>query len=80
VASSEQCCALGAAIFAAVAAGVYEDAQQAQKAMASPISQVYKPNAAAKALREQRYAGYRELGQHLEQISESKLSQERSHG
>jgi len=76
VASSEQCCALGAAIFAAVAGGVYEDAQQAQKAMASPISQIYKPNSATQAVRAQRYGGYRELGQHLEQISELKLSQE----
>ncbi|NIY91496.1 ribulokinase [Vibrio diazotrophicus] len=80
VASSEQCCALGAAIFAAVAAGIYDDAQQAQKAMASPISQVYKPNTTTSALREQRYSAYRELGQHLEQISEAKHAQERNHG
>ncbi|MCE7617260.1 ribulokinase, partial [Vibrio fluvialis] len=70
VVRSEQCCALGAAIFAAVAAGVYDDARQAQAAMASPISAVYTPNADTQALRRERYAGYRELGQHLEQLAE----------
>ncbi len=64
----------------AMFAALVESTAHGAKAMASPISQVYKPNAAAKALREQRYSAYRELGQHLEQISEVKLSQEYSHG
>nr|WP_242007106.1 ribulokinase [Vibrio cincinnatiensis] len=76
VVHSEQCCALGAAIFAAVAAGIYDDAQQAQQAMASPIREVYQPNDAVKSMRASRYLGYRELGQHLEQMAEFHQSQE----
>ncbi|MDW6002537.1 ribulokinase [Vibrio mangrovi] len=69
VAESEQCCALGAAIFAAVAAGVYPTAQEAQKQMASPISRTYVPESAIPGVRESRYAMYRTLGQSLEQLS-----------
>ena len=77
---SEQCCALGAAIFAAVAAGVHADSQTAQQVMASPICQIYQPNMATKPRRTQRYSAYRELGHHIEQIEEFHLSQERHHG
>ncbi|WGY48237.1 ribulokinase [Vibrio sp. ABG19] len=76
VVRSEQCCALGAAIFAAVAAGVYADAQQAQQVMASPISAVYQPDPELQALRARRYQGYRQLGQHLEQLAEFHQAQE----
>ncbi|EKO3501611.1 ribulokinase [Vibrio fluvialis] len=79
VVRSEQCCALGAAIFAAVAAGVYDNARQAQAAMASPISAVYTPNADTQTLRRERYAGYRELGQHLEQLAEFHQAKECNH-
>ncbi|MBF9001986.1 ribulokinase [Vibrio nitrifigilis] len=77
---SEQCCALGAAIFAAVVAGVHPDSETAQKVMASPICQTYQPNSATQERREQRYGAYRELGRHIEQIEEFHLSQERSNG
>ena len=80
VVESEQCCALGAAIFAAVAAGVYSSAPAAQARMASPISKVYSPNNQEQALRKQRYAAYRELGQHIEHLAEFHQSQERDHG
>ena len=45
VVASEQACALGAAIFGALAAGVYEDTITAMKKMGSTYETVYKPNA-----------------------------------
>ena len=43
VAQSEQACALGASIFGAVSAGVYQDTEAAMDAMASPFEKVYEP-------------------------------------
>ncbi|MEZ9177292.1 ribulokinase [Vibrio kanaloae] len=76
VVESEQCCALGAAIFAAVAAGVYPNTKAAQSVMASPIRQAYLPNPEVQAMRAERYATYRQLGQHMEQLAEFHQSQE----
>ncbi|MCX6358703.1 MAG: ribulokinase [Armatimonadetes bacterium] len=61
VASSSQTCALGAAIFGAVAAGVYPDAAAAQAAMASPTSATYTPDEGRKAVYDELYALYRRL-------------------
>jgi L-ribulokinase len=43
VVQSEQACALGAAIFGAVAAGAYKDTPTAMEAMGSPFEKVYQP-------------------------------------
>ncbi|MBD0830811.1 ribulokinase [Aestuariibaculum sediminum] len=43
VAKSEQACALGAAIFGAVAAGIHPDTETAMNVMASPFEKVYEP-------------------------------------
>lgn len=43
VVKSEQACALGAAINAAVASGVYTDVLSAQKMMSSPVEKIYSP-------------------------------------
>ena len=44
VAKTEQACAFGAAMFAAVVAGVYEKVEQAQKAMGQGFAFEYHPN------------------------------------
>ncbi len=58
VVGSDQCCALGAAIFAAVAAGVFRNVAEAQAAMASPIEQTYTPKPDAVAAFEAIYQRY----------------------
>jgi L-ribulokinase len=44
VARSEQACALGAAMFAAVASGLYRTVEQAQKAMGNGFEKEYRPD------------------------------------
>ena len=79
VVESDQCCALGAAIFAAVAAGVYPNTSAAQQVMASPVRQSYQPNKAVAALHAERYACYRQLAQSMEQMAEFHLTKENAH-
>lgn len=61
VLESEQSCALGAAIFAAVVGGVYPDVASAQKVMASAVCKTYKPDAQATAAYEGLYQQYLKL-------------------
>lgn len=58
VVGSDQCCALGAAIFAAVAAGRFGNVADAQTAMASPIERTYTPKPEAVAAFEPIYQRY----------------------
>lgn len=62
VCSSDQACALGASIFAAVAAGVYDSVEQAQQAMASGYACQYTPVASNVALYDRLYCRYLKLG------------------
>lgn len=58
VVKSEQCCALGAAIFAAVSANIYPDIPTAQKIMSSKIETTFIPNAERAAKYQQLYGKY----------------------
>jgi L-ribulokinase len=61
VAGSSQACALGAAVSAAVLAGVHPDFPTAQRRMTSLKKVAYKPRAAARKVYDQLYALYRKL-------------------
>jgi L-ribulokinase len=63
---SEQTCALGAAMFAATAAGLYARVEDAMQAMGQGFDAEYKPNASVAATYARRYQKYRELGAMLE--------------
>lgn len=66
VAKSEQACAFGAAMFAAVAAGVYSDVTQAQDAMGQGFANEYQPNAENHKIYLSLYKKYQALGQFTE--------------
>ena len=68
VAASIQAVALGAAIFAAVAAGYYDSIEKAQKKIASPISVTYSPYKVNVETYKRLYGIYRELGDTAEDI------------
>ncbi|HLD53154.1 MAG TPA: ribulokinase [Sediminibacterium sp.] len=55
---SEQTCALGAAMFAATAAGVYAKVEEAMKYMGQGFEGAYYPNESRKAYYEKRYSQY----------------------
>jgi len=61
ISRSAQTCALGAAVAAAVAAGVYPNFAAAQKKMTGLKPTVFKPNAKAHAVYKQLYVLYRKL-------------------
>lgn len=62
VASTEQTCAFGAAMFAAVAAGAYDKVEDAQKAMQKGFDKTYQPNAANADYYKAQYEKYQYLG------------------
>ena len=62
VVASEQVCALGAAMFASVAAGLHKDVAEAQEAMGSGFSNEYKPNLERKLIYDTLYAKYLQVG------------------
>ncbi len=68
VSSSEQTCALGAAIFAAVASGYYKNTEEAQKKMCRGFSKTYIPDKAKNKLYNKLYQQYLAAGKSLEPI------------
>jgi L-ribulokinase len=73
---SEQTCALGAAMFAATAAGIYPSVEAAMKAMGQGFDAEYYPNPEKTALYAARYAKYIQSGHTIEeQIMQQSLSE-----
>jgi L-ribulokinase len=72
VLKNDQSVALGAAMFAAVVAGIYPDIPAAQKALCSPVEKVYTPNAARLKTYDALYARYRKLGEFEEGVAAGK--------
>ncbi len=66
VAKSEQACAFGTSMFAAVVAGVYEKVEDAQKAMGMGFAREFYPNKENAALYSELYKEYIKLGQFTE--------------
>jgi L-ribulokinase len=64
---SEQTCALGAAMFAATAAGIYEKVEDAMNAMGQGFDAEYRPIPARNLLYEKRYSRYTSLGTFIDQ-------------
>ena len=66
IVKSEQACALGAAMYAATAAGFYPTLQVAQTAMSSGFDTVFYPNKEKVLIYEKLYLKYLSLGQFIE--------------
>jgi L-ribulokinase len=66
IVKSEQACALGAAMCAATAAGVYPTMQEAQKAMSSGFDAVFYPNKDRVEVYEKLYEKYVKMGSFVE--------------
>ncbi|MBD2752883.1 ribulokinase [Spirosoma validum] len=74
VASADQACALGAAMCAAVAAGVHPTMEAAQQAMGSGFDAEYTPRPEQSAIYEILYQKYLNMGQFVENNSFSRLN------
>jgi len=64
---SEQTCATGAAMFAATAAGIYQNVQEAMSAMGQGFEKEYYPDEKKAEIYTKRYQRYQQLGKFTEQ-------------
>ncbi|WP_432711766.1 ribulokinase [Pedobacter sp.] len=62
----EHTCALGAAMFASVAAGIYPSIEKAMKAMGTGFEKEYQPNIKKRKMYRQHYERYQSLGRFIE--------------
>jgi L-ribulokinase len=67
IAKAEQACALGAAMFAGVAAGIYPAVEEAQEALGKGFSRVFVPNENNQAVYRELYRKYLKIGRFVEQ-------------
>ena len=72
-----QGCAQGAAMYAAVAAGYYNDLQEAQKHMDVGFTKTYVPNECNYEKYDRLYRKYLKLGRHIEEIQNERNNQKR---
>ena len=63
---SEQSCALGAAMFAATAAGLYKNVESAMKNMGTGFEKTYQPDKTRKNVYQKRYQQYLKTGSFIE--------------
>ena len=75
---SEQTCAMGAAMFAATAAGLYRKVEDAMKTMGQGFDAEYQPNPENVAYYQRRYEQYKKLGNFIESqtVQQAKASNE----
>jgi L-ribulokinase len=71
VAASEQTCALGSAMAAAVVAGIHKDLPAAQKAMGGGFEKEYRPDPARAKKYDTLFRKYKELGKMIEENMQS---------
>lgn len=72
---SDQTCAIGAAMFAATAAGLYPKVEDAMAAMGQGFDAEYHPNAERVAVFAKRYQKYSEAGNFIESFTASETGQ-----
>jgi L-ribulokinase len=71
---SEQTCALGAAMFAATAAGMYPNVEEAMNAMGQGFDLEFKPQSANSKIYQSRFEKYRIFGEVIEdEVKRSKV-------
>ena len=75
IARSEQTCALGAAMFAATAAGVYSDVGQAMEHMGAGFDALYEPNRENVPVYDRIYREYCRLGAAIEDLTKDNKSE-----
>ena len=73
IAKSEQTCALGAAMFAATAAGLYPNVESAMQTMGAGFDQVYEPQAKKVEVYKKLYREYQNFGKLVEEFTSDKV-------